>query len=531
MKRNEMRLHDRHDRNSEREAKGLPRRARGPGAAFAATVLLAFLCAGCPDSADSNLPTAAVERGPIEVVVRATGSLKAKKSTEIHSEVHMETKIIGLVPEGTWVKPGDLLVELDPTSLEKAIENDEESLDQAKAELEAARTDLEIQKADGENQKAKAELALEQAKQELEKYEQGDAPIQERKLIITEKEAKSKTERLRENYEEMLVLKEQGFFTETEVEEERIQKERAEVDWETAKEELKLFRKYTRPMTLAKKRSAVDQTENDLEAVKKRTSSQRKQQEVRVAQRERRVRKLQEQIEDHRKKLEKMKLLAPTAGIVIYGEPQRRAWRSDDDIQVGAKVWPQHTIITLPDLSEMTVIFRVHESNIDKIEKGMTGTVTVESFGNRSFQGEIIKIANLANTGGWRSDPDVKQFDVEMLLSGTNLALKPGVTAKVEIVVEKNDDALRIPVSAVHGKPGDHFCFVRREGAFHKIGIGIGIASDRFVEVVSGLAEGDEILLGEEPESATEEEDEENEGGEERTRKSPSRRGGGRQRG
>ena len=79
-------------------------------------------------------------------------------------------------------------------------------------------------------------------------------------------------------------------------------------------------------------------------------------------------------------------------------------------INVGVMLRTHHqTIITLPDLSNMQVTLRIHEMDIERIRKGMPVTVTVESAGSESFPGKITKIAELASTGGWRSDPEVKQ--------------------------------------------------------------------------------------------------------------------------
>jgi HlyD family secretion protein len=441
-----------------------------------------------------------VTRGSVEVVIRSKGALQARESTRIHSEVEMEANIIYLAKEGETVKAGDVLVKLDPTNLKQRIDNLKEALDQALGELDSSVTEVQIQETDNTNRVEKAELTLKQARQELEKYEQGDAPILKRKLEIRLEETDSDLKRKIDKYAQMPGLLKEGFVTASQVEEERINVEKAKVEWETAKQELAVFKAYRHPMELERKKSEVKQTQSDLEAVKKRNDSQLKQRRVTRQARENRVQKLRDEIEDLESKLGKMVIPAPTGGLVIYGEPDERRWRrGGNDVQVGSRVWPQHTIITLPDLSEMIVSFRIHESDINKIKPGMKGMVTVESFGKRVFTGRIHRVAKLANSGGWRSDPEVKEFDVEMLLEGKNLGLRPGVSAHVELVCSRVDDVLRVPVSAIHGRPGTFYCVVETADGPAKKNVSLGLISESLVEVHSGLAEGDTVVLGPPP--------------------------------
>ncbi|MHC4777127.1 MAG: efflux RND transporter periplasmic adaptor subunit [Planctomycetota bacterium] len=469
----------------------------------AVALLLGLLAsgAGCTEKVSDNGLTATVTSGEIEVVIRAKGALQARNYTRIHSEVEMEAKIIDLVKEGEMVKTGDLLVKLDPTDLQKRIDDKKVTLDQALVNLDAATAEVQIQETDNKNKLDRATLTAKQSKQEMEKYKQGDAPIQRRKLEIRLEETDSDLKRKNEKYGQMPELLREGFVTPSQVEEERINVEKAKVEWETAKRELEVFKTYRHPMELERKKSEVTQALSDLEAVKKRNASQLKQRQVNRQGQANRVGQLREEIRDLESKLTKMIILAPTGGLVIYGAQEERHWRrgGGDDIAVGSRVWPQKTIITLPDLSEMTVKFRIHESDINKIKPGMSGIVTVESFGKRSFTGRITRIAKLANTGGWRFDPEVKEFDVEMLLEGRDLGLMPGVSASIEIITAKAENVLRVPVTAIHGRPGAYFCVVDGSGGKERKDIVLGLISDTHAEVKTGLAQGDRVVLGPPP--------------------------------
>ncbi|MHC4597731.1 MAG: efflux RND transporter periplasmic adaptor subunit [Planctomycetota bacterium] len=477
-----------------------------PGRTVTAGVLLALLAGslmigGCPSDATTLGRTAKVTRGEIEVVIRSKGALQAKEFTRIHSEIEMEAKITFLAEEGEMVKAGDVLVKLDPTDLEKRIDDRKTALDQALVQLDAAVSEVQIQETDNKNKLDRSRLTLKQAQQELEKYKQGDAPIEKRRLEIRLEETASDLKRKQEKYAQMPQLLEEGFVTAAQVEEERINVEKAKVDWETAQKELEVFKSYRHPMELERKKSGVTQAESDLEAVKKRNTSQLKQRIITRQGHETRVRTLKEKIADLESKLQKTVIPAPTGGLVIYGEPEERHRhrRSGNEIQVGTRVWPQNTIITLPDLSEMLVSFRIHESDISKIRLGLEGLVTVESFGKKTFRGRITRIAKLANAGGWRSDPEVKEFDVEMLLAGKNIGLMPGVSAHVELVTARAENVLRIPVTAIHGRPGAYHCFVETASTQERREVVLGLVSDSLAEVKSGLSEGETVVLGPPP--------------------------------
>jgi HlyD family secretion protein len=471
-------------------------RTRG-GTAWIA--LAALAAAGCIGRAPEAARTATVGRGDVDVSVGATGTLKARNSTKIHSELQREGKIIFLVAEGTLVKKDEVLVRLDPTELQRELENVERELATARANLDTAVVEYRIQESDGKNQIKKADLALKQAEQDLKRYKEGDAPIQENKLRIALEEGRSSEDRARTKYEQMPMLRQKGFVTASQEEEERIRWEKAKVELDSARRELELFQTYTFPMERARREEAVEQSQSELEAVKLRSDSQLKQRESGKFQAESLVKNIERKKRDIDEGLSKLTISAPTDGLIVYGDAGERRWRSDDEIKVGGRVWPHMTIITLPDLSEMELVFRVHESDIGKIRQGMAGKVVVESVADRVFPGEVTMVANLANAGDWRQDETVRTFEAEFRLAGKDLGLKPGISARVEIPVGRKENALRVPVSGVHGEPGRFFCFVSGPRGWERRDLVLGLSNDAFAEVLSGLSEGDSILLGAPP--------------------------------
>jgi HlyD family secretion protein len=445
-----------------------------------------------PDAAEKK--TFEVRKGNLLVTISETGELKAQNSTRIRSDVDREVKIVFLAAEGSRVKKGDELVRFDTTEIDRQIESDTQAVDAAQANYDASRVDFEIQTTDWENEIARAELSHDEAVKNLEKYEKGELPLKQREHKVKLEEAESNLARAREKLAQMPDLLKEGFVTPDQVEQKKIEVKKAEVASESAKSELQLFEKYTKPLELEKKKAAIGQTKVSLEATKKRVEAKTRQKKTDLDSQKVNLDTRKANLEKLKEERKRMVITAPTDGLVIYGEPGRRRW-GGDEIKVGMQVWQHQTIITLPDLSRMQATLRIHEMDITRVRIGMEVTVTVESAGEASFSGKITKVAELANAGGWRSDPEVKQFDVEVTLDGTDLGLKPGTTAKVEIVLDQLSDVLFVPIPAVRGIGERLFCYVETDGGFVRKETTLGLSNDKFVEIRSGLSAGDRVLV------------------------------------
>lgn len=485
-------------------------------AAGAAAVFAVRQTAGDGDEATEEGDAACftVARGELLVPIVESGNLQAQRSTRIHSELDREVKIVYLVDEGARVKKGDVLVRFDTTDIDREIETETQAVEAAEASYEAARVDLEIQKTDWKNELAEAALAVEEAEKALEKYQKGELPLQERENQVRVEEAETNLARAREKLAQMPRLLEEGFVTQDRVEQEKIAVKKAEVAYETAKSDKELFETYTRPLELQKKKAAIERARTQLEATRKRVEARSRQKETELATSKVSLDNRKAKLADLEQQRKKTTILAPTDGLVVYGERDR--WGRGTEVQVGAQVYRHTTILNLPDLSRMEVKLRVHEMDIDHVRAGMPVTVTVEAAGSVSYPGRVTRTAELATEAGWRSDPEVKQFDVEVTLDGEDLGLKPGTTAKVEIVLQHRTDVLFVPIRAVRAVGEELFCYVRGPEGLERRVVTVGVSNDKFVEILSGLSEGEKVLVGLPPQPLldAEEERRESEGAE-----------------
>ncbi len=134
------------------------------------------------EDATENIPTFEVKRGPLTISIDASGTIKALDQVVITCKVKGEggrsegggVTILTLVPEGTHVKKGDLLVELDSSSFEDQLVAEQITLQTAETTLISATETLEVGKNLAESEKEQAQLTLNFAEQDLKKYEEGD---------------------------------------------------------------------------------------------------------------------------------------------------------------------------------------------------------------------------------------------------------------------------------------------------------------------------------------------------------------------
>jgi HlyD family secretion protein len=126
--------------------------------------------------AEADHATAVVARGPLRISVIVSGTIKAKEQIVIKNEVEGRTSIIYLVPEGTRVRKGDLLVELDVSKLLDERVEQQIRVQNAEAAFVSARENLAVVENQAQADVEKARLAYDFAREDLKKYSEGEHP-------------------------------------------------------------------------------------------------------------------------------------------------------------------------------------------------------------------------------------------------------------------------------------------------------------------------------------------------------------------
>ena len=155
---------------------------------------LYFLFSAGDSAEEAGGGVVAVSRGNLPINLTERGTLTTRNATRIRSEVRGRRRIEWMVEEGSQVKEGDLIVELEKTEVQRRIDQLENELIAEETSLYSARNDLKIQEDRNKTNLEKAQLSLEVAQVELEKLKQGDIPRRERELNLAIENQMSPTE-------------------------------------------------------------------------------------------------------------------------------------------------------------------------------------------------------------------------------------------------------------------------------------------------------------------------------------------------
>jgi HlyD family secretion protein len=167
----------------------------------------------------------------------------------------------------------------------------------------------------------------------------------------------------------------------------------------------------------------------------------------------------------------------------------------EEQVREGASVRERQAIITIPDMTRMSVNVKVPESYIKKVKKGLKARITVDAFPEESLTGEITKVGVLPDSANRWMSPDIKVYLTTITIDGTHDWVKPGMTAKVEIMVNKLEDIVYIPLQAVSPDNGKQVCYVAGGFKPERREVEVGEFTDEFIHVKQGVKEGERVLL------------------------------------
>ncbi|MBI3991593.1 MAG: efflux RND transporter periplasmic adaptor subunit [Candidatus Omnitrophica bacterium] len=421
-----------------------------------------------------------VTRQDIMIDMVESGSLKAKVSTPITAQLERQATILYIVDQGSQVRKGDILVELDKTEVEQMLQQEMISLERMESDVVQKEKDLEIQNIQNEGELSSVTLKVEMAQMEMEKYEKGEGPQKK-------KEAEANLEKAKRDMQGMPELLEKGFVTQNEFIDAQVGLDRAQTNYD-------IFMIYTYPKDLKKNKADYEEAKRQLDATKARLDNVIAQKESALSTGRRQLEIQGKRVAKLKKDLDNMTLKAPNDGVVLYGSGNPYDWQSQQ-IKVGAQIYGRQVIITLPDTSVMQVACKVHEVDVDKIKEGQDADITIDAFPDLKLKGKVEKVGLIATNQGMWGLSDVKVFDVDILLDENNPRLKPGMSVKSTIHVDSVKDAICVPVEAVFEENGKYFCYVMRFGKRVKIGVTLGQNNDNFIEVSDGVREGELVVL------------------------------------
>jgi len=397
--------------------------------------------------------THTITRGDLIVTVTEQGTLESAENTEIKCKVRTAAvPIIWVIEGGTEVKPGDELVRLETLEFEDRFNEVSKWAHATRSAAERSRADV-----------ARAELAIPEY---LEGRYRAQLMRLQKDLAIAESNLRTAQNML--GHAETMAAR--GYVSELDVEEKTFAVTQAELNVDVKKTEIEVLKNFTRAMELETLNGNLNASKAKHEADKERAKH------------------LAAQVELARADIEHCVVKAETSGLVIYATA--RPWEYAPKIQEGATVYMGQTMLLMPDMTRMQVKISIHESFIDRMRPGLAARVALP---DRTLAGEVSSVASVTEPAGEWNGYVVKYDTIVKLPSVTGL--RPGMSAEVEVILDRHTDVLTIPVAAVVETSQGDFCWVKTAKGAKRRSLKLGDTNDVFTVVEAGLKEGDEVVL------------------------------------
>lgn len=430
------------------------------------------------------------KRGRLDVTVVQRGNLSARNSAKVYSEVEGRNAILEIVEEGSFVNEGDEIVQLDVAQLLERKVAQDIAVQNAQAAYTTAEQRLAIQESQNASDIAAAQQRLDFAGTDLTKYKEGDLPndLQAADEAITS--AQMALKQAENRYEFSAKLEQEGFITRAELETDQLSFTNAQIRLDQAIRNKDLLVRFDSKKEEARFKAAVEEAQRELERVNLQAAARLVDIQADVRTSTAKLKLETEKYEKYSNQIEKATIRAPVAGYVVYRRTDN--WRGGNDIiQKGSEVQERQEILSIPQAGGMIAEVSLHESVVRKVRAGMPVKIKVDALGGTEFNGEVQYVALVPDSGSMWTNPNLRQFKTTIAIRDGTSEAKPGMSCAAEILVETIEDALTVPVQAVHRTGGKTICFVggsQRE-------IEIGASSEAWVQVLSGLQEGEVVAL------------------------------------
>lgn len=467
------------------------------GVPLALVLLFAFGVGGLfGDDEVGPLEGVSVRRGDLRISELARGNLEAKDSARLVNELEGRANIIFLIEEGTRVEAGDVVCELDTSGHQDRLVDQAISVDRAEASFVDAKAQYEIQVIQNVSDDAEAVLSLELAELDLEAYMadegewEGELARAEEAIVLAEESIAQAEVTL----EWTLELFEQGFVQKTELDRDKLSVIQKSISRDQAIRDRNLKQTYGYRAKSKELSAAVESRKRDLEVVRKQAAARLVDFE---SERSAAERELQRQKEKHVKLVDQVSkgvLRAPEAGLVVYARSKSR-YGGGEVPQEGGEVHERQTIITIPRAGGMTADVSLHETKLDKVRVGLACLIHVDALPGETFHGRVAAVAAVADSGSWMSNPNQRLYRTEVTLSAEVPEMRPGMSCSIEVLVEDLSDILYVPRQSVFLDAGKTICFVSERGTLTQRRVEIGRDNNKFAHVISGLEEGEIVLL------------------------------------
>ncbi len=402
-----------------------------------------------------------VSRAAFEHFVVERGDLESSSNEEVRCLVKAEngagTAILKIVPSGKYVKKGDFLIQFDDSALRTEL------------------TQQKIYVANALALKTQNETALITADAALQEYVEGTSKQEQElargEVFVTEENLRRAEEYLR--FAERLAAR--NYINAVQLDAERFSVQKAAKDLDAAKTKLDVLQNHTYQKMVAQLKGAIAQAKAALTAS-----------DATHALETARMNVLEDQVA-------RCHVVAPGDGQVVYATSNDRRRDEETIIEEGAIIREGQTVIRLPDVNQMQVKTVVNESRINLVKPGATARVELDSKPGVFLEGFVESVDAFPMSRRWSSS--TKEYGATVTITSNASDLRPGLRAKVTIIVAREANVLQVPVQSIVEREGVNYCLVSNSGRLTPKPVDIGPNNEKFVVVHGGLSEGDEVAL------------------------------------
>ena len=171
-------------------------------------------------------------------------------------------------------------------------------------------------------------------------------------------------------------------------------------------------------------------------------------------------------------------------------------WRGGEwaTIQQGDQLQPGQLFLKVVNPASMIVLSNANQSESSHLRIGQQARIRLDAFPGLVLPGKVFSIGAIA-TGGWRTQYYIRNVPVKIAIEGFDSKLIPDLSASVEILLNREENVVQIPLAAVFTENGQTVVYVNKPGQPERRVLEIGISSSTHVAVKSGLSAGEEVLL------------------------------------
>ena len=414
-------------------------------------------------AAADTLETVAVRRDTLLATISSTGTVLPKEKLTL---VFPSGGVLAAlrVEVGQEVEAGEELARLDTRQLELSVVQAEATLQINEARLaqtkagpsaaDVAAAEAAVENAQGLYDAAKRRLGLQD-----EQLSIAEADLQRAELALRDAQAA---------YDLVAWRPEIGMLPQSAA------LQRATLDYERALANYKLQVAAIDDTSFRSAASQLAQAKAQLDKLQRSPTAE----EVAIA--EAQVAQAQAALEAAKLRVSDAILLAPFSGTVVSARPQ-----------VGELVTAATPIIVLADLQHYFIDASIDETDIGSLQVEQDVAIVLDAFPDATLTGRVTQIDPLGSVA-----QGVVTYGVEIEVTSDQAMLRPNMTATVDIVVARKENALVVPNRAVkRGTAGRYQVEVAQEGRAETRLVTIGLSSDTLTEIVEGVSEGEEVVV------------------------------------